>query len=459
MAPVSDVKQGAEGGRRLSREDCLCPICLEIFMEPVTLLCTHTFCKVCFLESVDKSTLCCPLCRKRVSTWVREHSRNNSLVNEALWERIQREFPQSAERRREEEHTEPTCFPRLSEPGALRQEYEDQLSKLTEEKRAVEEQERRASEELIQRLLEEEEELVKEQRRRAEEDERLARLLSQQLNEAAESERSRVPEQTPVKKKPVGQMDRFLCPLSRSHSSQANKENILARLSSSLEPPQLDFYGPETERDQSHLQESVQEETDRSTDQSDHGDMPVEGGNKRKSDEVRSEEEEETRGKRSCQSSCLVGVSMVEWEAELQRRRRQEEDDLRLALELQRQLDRQRETDRRKGSEDAYPLRTPRRTRESTAATPVRRRPPPSATVTLSTLSAPQMTPSDPKSAVPTSPSAPAPPKQTCAFKSLLSTPKPGPGTPKTCQKSPKTCQKANRQTTLTDLFNLHSSR
>uniref|UniRef100_A0A3B3ZDV5 RING-type E3 ubiquitin transferase n=1 Tax=Periophthalmus magnuspinnatus TaxID=409849 RepID=A0A3B3ZDV5_9GOBI len=84
---------------------CLCPICLEIFMEPVTLLCTHTFCKVCFLESVDKSTLCCPLCRKRVSTWVREHSRNNSLVNEALWERIQREFPQSAERRREEEHT------------------------------------------------------------------------------------------------------------------------------------------------------------------------------------------------------------------------------------------------------------------------------------------------------------------------------------------------------------------
>eukprot|EP00064_Thunnus_orientalis_P026089 superscaffoldBa00015271_g26558 len=55
MAPVSDVEvevsslsDRAGRGRRAgppSLDDCLCPVCLEIFLEPVTLPCTHTFCK------------------------------------------------------------------------------------------------------------------------------------------------------------------------------------------------------------------------------------------------------------------------------------------------------------------------------------------------------------------------------------------------------------------------------
>lgn len=53
--------------------------------------------QVCFLESVDKATLCCPMCRKRVSTWARLHSRNNTLVNETLWRRIQTCFPRQCE--------------------------------------------------------------------------------------------------------------------------------------------------------------------------------------------------------------------------------------------------------------------------------------------------------------------------------------------------------------------------
>uniref|UniRef100_A0A8B9HML2 RING-type E3 ubiquitin transferase n=1 Tax=Astyanax mexicanus TaxID=7994 RepID=A0A8B9HML2_ASTMX len=83
----------------LTRADCLCPICLEIFLEPVTLPCEHTFCKPCFLETVDKANMCCPLCRKRVSTWARLNTRKKTLVNVELWKRIQKAFPVQCQRR------------------------------------------------------------------------------------------------------------------------------------------------------------------------------------------------------------------------------------------------------------------------------------------------------------------------------------------------------------------------
>ena len=52
---------------------------------------------------------------------------------------------------------------------------------LTEEKRAFDEEERKASEELIQKLLQEEEQQLQEEMKRRETDEKLARLLSNQL--------------------------------------------------------------------------------------------------------------------------------------------------------------------------------------------------------------------------------------------------------------------------------------
>uniref|UniRef100_A0A3B3Y9F8 RING-type E3 ubiquitin transferase n=1 Tax=Poecilia mexicana TaxID=48701 RepID=A0A3B3Y9F8_9TELE len=82
----------------LTWEDCLCPVCLDIFIEPVTLPCTHSFCKGCFLESVDKATLCCPMCRKRVSSWARRNNKKNTLVNLELWNRIQTLFPLQCQR-------------------------------------------------------------------------------------------------------------------------------------------------------------------------------------------------------------------------------------------------------------------------------------------------------------------------------------------------------------------------
>ncbi|XP_060903385.1 E3 ubiquitin-protein ligase rnf168 [Labrus mixtus] len=357
----------SERGGALSLDDCRCPVCLEIFIEPVTLPCTHTFCKACFLQAVDQASLLCPLCRRRISVWCRLNNRNNTLINEKLWTSIQNAFPRQCERRlrgqegREnpegagQENPEDdlgVCFPRVCEPGELRQEYEEQVNKLTEERRALEEEEKRASEELIQRLLAEEEVELQEETKRRDEDERLARHLSTQLNSAVSQGDARPADATLPKKKKKevvsGQIEKFLSPRPSSSSSSdcsftSNKENILF--------PQLDSL-----RDTSGPPEEEQL-------------RPGGGAScaKRKSQEMLEEEEEVMATKQVCvpSSSGLQGVA--EWEVELLSRRQQEEEDRRLALLLQKELDQEerlKATDRRKGSSDAYPLRQDRRSKE-----------------------------------------------------------------------------------------------
>lgn len=391
MAPVTGVEvekgRGRSGGQPLSREDCLCPVCLEIYMEPVTLPCTHTFCKVCFLESVDKATLCCPMCRRRVSTWARQNSRNKTLVNERLWRQIQTAFPLQCQRRisGQDGDTDDAAevmvsFHKVSEPGELKQEFEDQITKLTEEKRVQDEEQRRVSEEYIQKLLAEEEEAQQEERRRREEDERLARLISQQLNSVPVSQENLHPAVTAAKKKEkinTGQIDKYLCPVqgkssdsSPTSSFMANKENILlsqVKLSSERPLPILDYYGPQTQH------------YDRQTGQSEPSPLPLPSEEARGDGTLKRKTEDEggAARKRGCPSStapsaavdgdALNGFAMLE--AELQKRRLQEDEDRRLALILQKELDqeeRQQATDRRKGSADAYQLRQTRNTPKTT---------------------------------------------------------------------------------------------
>ncbi|XP_014908226.1 E3 ubiquitin-protein ligase rnf168 isoform X3 [Poecilia latipinna] len=335
MSPVSEVEEGGRQELALTWEDCLCPVCLDIFIEPVTLPCTHSFCKGCFLESVDKATLCCPMCRKRVSSWARRNNKKNTLVNLELWNRIQTLFPLQCQRRlngqdaEEEDRIVPRMHPRVCPPGELRQEYEDQLM---EERRAQDEEESKASEELIQKLLAEEQQQLQEEMRRKEEDERLAKLLSNQLNS---QENLRVPDVAPVKKKKevvMGHMDRFLCPCPPPGSASGfitNKENILL-MEAELHPEQPRPPVP----------------------------------SKRKSSELDPMEEEEVTSKR-VQVCSPPGEEqpLPNWEAELQVRQQQEEDDLHLALLLQREMDqeeRRRATDRSKGSSDPYLLRPQR---------------------------------------------------------------------------------------------------
>ncbi|XP_056139504.1 E3 ubiquitin-protein ligase rnf168 [Lampris incognitus] len=407
MPLVSNVKMTSvseEGGGRgelLSRDECLCPVCLEIFLEPVTLPCGHTFCKPCFLETVDKATLCCPMCRKRVSTWARLNSRKQTLVNDELWRQVQAAFPLQCQRRligqeggQEEEDQVFVSTPRVCPPGEVRREYEDQISKLAEEKRSLEEAERRASEEYIQQLLAEEEEQMAEERRRQEErqledDEKLATLLSQQLNSSPMSDlpgNVSSAEVTPAKRKQKsgsGAIERFLCPVKPKLSSSdsnpistfmTNKENILCSQvtprASLKEPtkcpmPTLEYYGrlqgpvhpplPAPPRLQAGTAKSPPVCTQA------HPDTEGALSGKRKSSEMEASQEEPDVAKHICSSSVTGGMQgQTQREVEFFTRLQQEEEDRRLALLLQEELNKeavQRATDRSKESSNPYQLR------------------------------------------------------------------------------------------------------
>lgn len=51
-----------------SEADLLCPACHYVYVDPVMLSCSHSFCKVCLAKYWQKKkNLKCPLCKKRSS--------------------------------------------------------------------------------------------------------------------------------------------------------------------------------------------------------------------------------------------------------------------------------------------------------------------------------------------------------------------------------------------------------
>lgn len=50
---------------RLEEDDLTCSVCAELFIEAVTLGCSHTFCKFC-IEQWRKNSHVCPICRTRI---------------------------------------------------------------------------------------------------------------------------------------------------------------------------------------------------------------------------------------------------------------------------------------------------------------------------------------------------------------------------------------------------------
>ncbi|XP_044522653.1 E3 ubiquitin-protein ligase RNF168 [Gracilinanus agilis] len=234
----------------LPLSDCLCQICTDILIEPVTLPCSHTLCNACFQLTVEKANLCCPFCRRRVSSWARQHARENTLINMELWDKIQKSYPEKCKKKTTEEDLDDDDVdmyqPRhtLSQPGELRREYEEEISKVEAERRAYEEEESKASEEYIQKLLAEEEEeqkLAEERKRKMAEqlkrDEELAREISINLNKLSEksvfSSPSNAKQSSPVTNKSqkkiknqlsfLGSIQKYLSPKSQFASVQASQ--------------------------------------------------------------------------------------------------------------------------------------------------------------------------------------------------------------------------------------------
>ncbi|XP_041672957.1 zinc-binding protein A33 [Cheilinus undulatus] len=51
----------------LPEEDLTCPICCDIFTDPVLLACSHSFCRSCLKRCWDTGLRECPVCRKRAT--------------------------------------------------------------------------------------------------------------------------------------------------------------------------------------------------------------------------------------------------------------------------------------------------------------------------------------------------------------------------------------------------------
>uniref|UniRef100_A0A3B5M1K6 RING-type domain-containing protein n=1 Tax=Xiphophorus couchianus TaxID=32473 RepID=A0A3B5M1K6_9TELE len=50
--------------RLLSEEDLCCPVCQDVFMDPVVLSCSHSFCKECLKNWWrEKPARECPVCK------------------------------------------------------------------------------------------------------------------------------------------------------------------------------------------------------------------------------------------------------------------------------------------------------------------------------------------------------------------------------------------------------------
>jgi hypothetical protein len=148
--------------------------------------CHHELCLPCFKLMTDQTSLLCPICRLRISTWSRNASNSNSLVNTTRWEQIQRKFPSEVKNRIDgksaqivadsiekynklgvvdETYRTVSTVPSISkvtpvhvaEPGEIRNEYLEYLRREKAKLKEEQESEERASIELIQKLVQEEE--------------------------------------------------------------------------------------------------------------------------------------------------------------------------------------------------------------------------------------------------------------------------------------------------------------
>ncbi|PVD18533.1 hypothetical protein C0Q70_21082 [Pomacea canaliculata] len=187
-------------GDKETLDECKCPICMYILIEPVTLPCAHELCMPCYKKNVEEGSFTCPLCRTRISNWARKATKNNTLLDQKRWEQVKKLFPEKVQRRldglddvtdeddmndNEEIDLQYRRIVQLSKPGEIREEYEAEVKRLdhgAEEERRREEE---ASVALIQELVTEDNQHIQKnqhlQQKIARQDEKLAQAESTSL--------------------------------------------------------------------------------------------------------------------------------------------------------------------------------------------------------------------------------------------------------------------------------------
>ncbi|CAG5116832.1 unnamed protein product [Candidula unifasciata] len=223
-------------------EDCTCPICLCILIEPVTMPCKHSICFPCYKQTVEKANLCCPLCRLRISVWARKSAKAGSLIDEAKWAAIKKEFPVQVQKRLEGKETldddndlenYETRLRQLmavSKPGEIREEYEAELEKLQRRRQEEAKMEEEASAALIRSLQEEMEREREAEARLKEEQDMLDREVAEKLQEPRSQRNLQLSLSLGKKTEPVVSIMRWCVPNNESGNGLQTKNAVVDKL-------------------------------------------------------------------------------------------------------------------------------------------------------------------------------------------------------------------------------------
>jgi len=98
----SHVNIVQETGHMLDISDFECSLCFRIFLQPVTTVCGHVFCKQCIFTSL-KYNLHCPLCRSKLESSSKHTPDQRYSVNIVLMNVIEKYFPKEHQERLQED--------------------------------------------------------------------------------------------------------------------------------------------------------------------------------------------------------------------------------------------------------------------------------------------------------------------------------------------------------------------
>lgn len=147
--------------KQLDLEEVFCIACRCIYLQPVTMPCGHTLCLECFKSMVNLTAYQCPICRRRISNWLRKFKHDwNAMLNVNLWESIKQQYPVEVQKRLNdeddgiEERIVNHDFSRIElKEGEIKKEFDDMQMSIYKEQREKE----LHSLELAKKLQEEEE--------------------------------------------------------------------------------------------------------------------------------------------------------------------------------------------------------------------------------------------------------------------------------------------------------------